>query len=322
MSMINSKLNIQQSVPFLRLFICILFFPCFFLMDKSVSPVLYYLAGGAFVYSILLIISPQVNNILRDPIPISLLIDIALISFFIYFEKKYTLVFSLFYLFPIIALALQSMTLLTFFATTLAGTALIFISIIKELFLPPVIVQIILLFILTLYTTFLTRIFHDSYFILANLDSLTKIHNRRFFNHSITSLVKKNIPFSLILLDLDNFKQLNDTEGHHHGDYVLKIVANIMKQSTRATDIIARFGGDEFAIILPQTSKEASKNIANRIRNKVTINPKFIPYSRVSLSMGIATYPTDGSSIEEILQKTDEALYKAKASGKNSVCLY
>lgn len=322
MSAMNSKINIQQSIPYLRLLVCVLFFPCFFLMVKDVPSVLYFLAAGFFLYSLLLIIFPQVNNILREPLPISLILDLTLISLFIYFEKRYTLPFAFFYVFPIITLALQSMIFMTFLATALAGTVLIYISIIKGLYLPPVIVVVIVLYIFSLYTTFLTRIFHDSYFILANLDTLTKIHNRRYFNYSINSLVKKNVPFSLILLDLDNFKQLNDTEGHHHGDYVLKIVANIMKQSTRGTDIIARYGGDEFAIILPQTSKEASGNIANRIRGKVTIDPKFIPYSRVSLSMGIASYPNDGTTVEEILENADKALYDAKAEGKDSVHLY
>ena len=161
--------------------------------------------------------------------------------------------------------------------------------------------------------------FHKSCFLLANLDTLTKIHNRRFFNNSMNSLISKNIPFSLILIDLDNFKMLNDTEGHSHGDYVLKIIANIMKQYTRNTDVIARFGGDEFAIILPETSKEKSKAIAERIRNSVMVNPKFIPYAQVSLSMGISAYPNDGHTMNEIIEKADEALYIAKSRGKNYI---
>ncbi len=322
MSSKKSRTDISQSIPFLRLVVCILFFPCFFLMDKSISPILYWIAGAAFLYSLSLIIFPQLNDFFSKPFPVTLLFDLTFISLFIYFEKKYALAISLFYLFPIFTLALYNKALFTFLATFLASISFILISVAKGLYLPVVIVQVIVFLILSFYITTLTKIFHESYFILANLDTLTKIHNRRFFNHSLTSLVEKQVPFSLILLDLDNFKQLNDTEGHHHGDYVLQIIAGIMKECTRTTDIIARFGGDEFAIILPQTSKEASKNIAERIRSNVLVNPKFLPYSQVSLSMGIATYPEDGTTMDDIQQKADEAMYVAKARGKNYIHLY
>lgn len=322
MSSTKLKTDISQNTPFLRLFICILFFPCFFLMDKTVSPLLYYLAGITFLYSILLFVFPHINSLLQEPFPFTILIDLVFISLFIYCEKKYALAFSLFYIFPIVALALHNNTFEAYLTAAFSGIFLLFISAINHLSLPPIILQIIIFFILCFYTTTLTRNLHKSYFLLANLDTLTKIHNRRYFNHSLNSLVEKNIPFSLILIDLDNFKHLNDTEGHHHGDYVLKIIADIMKEYTRTTDIIARFGGDEFAIILPETSKEKGKTIAERIRNSVLVNPKFIPYSQVSLSMGIATYPKDGETIEEIIQKADEALYVAKARGKNYIHLY
>lgn len=318
----NSKMDINPNIPFLRFFVYILFFPCFLMMDTSISPILYYITGIAFLYSLLLFIFPKINNQLHDPFPYTVLFDIIFISLFIYFEKKYALAFSIFYIFPIITFAFHNKIFWAYLTATLSGSILILISMLKNLPLPAVIVQIIIFFILSFYATTLAQNFHNSCYLMANLDTLTKIHNRRFFNQSLTSLVKRSIPFSLILLDLDNFKQLNDSKGHHHGDYVLKTIADIMKECTRTTDIIARFGGDEFAIILPETNKEKSKTVAERIRNSVLVNPKFIPYSQVSLSTGIAAYPHDGEATEEIIQKADEALYVAKARGKNYIHLY
>jgi len=316
------KMDFSQNTSFLRLFVCVLFFPCFFLMDKSVSPWLYLIAGLTFIYAIILLMFPKINNLLSKGFPLTVIFDVLFISLFIYFEKRYTLAFSLFYIFPIVTLGFNNKTLWTYLATTFAGVAYLIVAIINKLTLPPIILQIIIFLILAFYTTTIAKNFHTSCFLMANLDTLTKIHNRRYFNNSLSTLINKNIPFSLILIDLDNFKLLNDTEGHNHGDYVLKIIADIMKQYTRNTDVIARFGGDEFAIILPETTKEKSKAIAERIRNSVMVNPKFIPYSQVSLSMGIATFPNDGENMEVIIEKADEALYVAKSRGKNYIHLY
>jgi|CZCB01.1.fsa_nt_gi diguanylate cyclase (GGDEF)-like protein len=323
MTSIRTKADKLNSVPSLRLVMWILFFPCFFLMDKNISPAIYVIAGGMCLYALAILFFPKFQAIFGRLSPFTFLPDIVGISLLIYFERKYALACSLFYMVPLFSLALYNKTLSTYLTTTFSSIAFILVALLIDLYLPVVILQIIIFFILSFYLTSLTKMFHESYFVLANLDALTKIHNRRYFNHSLNSLVEKQIPFSLILLDLDNFKHLNDTEGHDHGDFVLKIIAGIMKECTRATDIIARYGGDEFAIISPQTSKESSKKIAERIRNNVLVNPKFLPYNaKVSLSMGIAAYPDDGQTIEEIQQKVDEALYVAKARGKNYIHLY
>lgn len=322
MSSNNAETDVKQSIPFLRLMMCVLFFPCFLLMDKSISPVLYWIAAGIILYAISLVVFPELNNIFGKLSPLTFIFDIIGISLLIYFAKKYAFALSLFYLFPLFTLSLYNKIYYAYIAALVSSIAYLLVSILNDLYMPLVLMQIIIFFILSYYLTTLSKMFHQSYFILANLDTLTKIHNRRFYNHSLNSLITKKVPFSLILLDLDNFKQLNDTEGHQHGDYVLQIIAGIMKECTRTTDIIARFGGDEFAIILPQTSKEISKNIAQRIRSNVLVNPKFRPYSQVGLSMGIATYPEDGDTIEVIQQKADEALYVAKARGKNYIHSY
>ncbi|MDD4048404.1 MAG: GGDEF domain-containing protein [Clostridia bacterium] len=322
MALKNSERSYFQNVPSLRLIVCILFFPCFFLMDKNIPLSLYFVAIAFLLYAILLITFPTLNISLNNSYPLTHLGDMLFISLLLAFDKKYSLSLSLFYIIPIITVSLGNKKLYTYLITSMSSISFILISIINDVNLPSVILQIIFFFIISFYTLKLTETFHKSYFVQANQDTLTKINNRRFFNHSLKSLAEKNIPFSLILIDLDNFKLLNDTEGHYHGDYVLKIIALIMKECTRDSDIISRFGGDEFAIILPESSKETSKNIAERIRNNVLVNPKFIPYSKVSLSMGIATFPNDGDTIEDILKKADEALYTAKDKGKNFIQLY
>jgi diguanylate cyclase (GGDEF)-like protein len=208
------------------------------------------------------------------------------------------------------------------FTAFLAGLAYLFTGYYANFSPALMSLQVVLFFILALFTWAQQQSYRQTYFTQANLDTLTKIHNRRFFNHALSQLVEKKTPFSLLLLDLDDFKMLNDTQGHHHGDYVLKIIAATIRECTRSSDIFSRYGGDEFAIILPHTSKEDSKQIAERIRNKVLIHPKFLMYSRISLSIGIAAFPGDADSTEGILQKADEALYKAKERGKNYVYVY
>lgn len=172
---------------------------------------------------------------------------------------------------------------------------------------------------------------------LAVMDSLTNIYNRRFFDHLLKSEVNRAKRFgrtvSLLLIDIDNFKEYNDKFGHLEGDRILKSIAKILCRNLRRSeieptydiDIACRFGGEEFAVILPETGKycgtidgenEASmcaSIIAERLKNKIA------DYADVTVSIGLSTYPCHGNNTNSILLAADNALYKAKELGKNRI---
>ena len=162
----------------------------------------------------------------------------------------------------------------------------------------------------------------------AKQDSLTKLLNKKSFEKILQEYIniykKYKKIFSLILLDLDNFKQINDTYGHVIGDEVLKHVANVLKQYLRDKDIIARVGGEEFAILLPDVDITIAFKIADRLRtileNRIiVIDRKPI---KITASFGIIEINEKINSYKDILQLVDIALYKAKKSGKNRVIIY
>ncbi|MEC4676563.1 MAG: GGDEF domain-containing protein, partial [Nitrospirota bacterium] len=128
--------------------------------------------------------------------------------------------------------------------------------------------------------------------------------------------------FSLILFDIDNFKKINDTYGHLAGDEVLQGLANILKSISRETDIVVRYGGEEFIIILPNTDEEETILLAERIKD-IVYKTTFMVYEttgvKVTLSGGIASYPQNASDAKNLLSAADTALYSAKAAGKNQI---
>ena len=162
---------------------------------------------------------------------------------------------------------------------------------------------------------------------LAMRDGLTELFNRRIFDETLALKVKHPDmrPVSLLIIDLDNFKQVNDTFGHQAGDQVLKTVAKILKESCRGQDLVARFGGEEFAIILSQTKAATAHAIAQRIRNRLS-KTVFTFDDRplhMTASVGLATC-REGNSIftSNLVKQADRALYQAKRSGKNKVCVF
>ncbi len=163
---------------------------------------------------------------------------------------------------------------------------------------------------------------------LAIRDGLTGLFNRRHFEDILKSEVLRSNrhkhPVSLIFLDVDYFKHYNDTHGHPMGDAVLKNIARILQSRVRATDYVFRYGGEEFIIVLPYTTKQAAKNLAEDIRVSIASYP-FVhgdqqPGGGLTISFGISESPEDGMDAETILQRADDALYRAKENGRNCVC--
>ncbi len=161
-------------------------------------------------------------------------------------------------------------------------------------------------------------------------DSLTGLLNRRYFQERISEEIERSrrhhLPLSLIMIDLDNFKDINDTYGHIIGDEVLKISARCLRNCVRTIDVAARYGGEEFTIILPQTGKMDASVIANRICHEVSkLDFPFEKMGRrtpLTVSLGLATFPDDAEGIETLIRNADVALYLAKTQGKNRVILY
>jgi diguanylate cyclase (GGDEF)-like protein len=158
----------------------------------------------------------------------------------------------------------------------------------------------------------------------ALTDALTGCYNRRSFemqlDKDIQMAKRLNQPLSLIMLDLDRFKHLNDTAGHDAGDEALRLLANCFRQELRGVDSAARFGGDEFALILPQAYADGAMIVAERLRKR--IEKIEIPgFGNLTTSIGIATFPFHAGSRTELFRAADDALYAAKRAGRNRVVL-
>ncbi len=164
----------------------------------------------------------------------------------------------------------------------------------------------------------------------AVTDELTGLYNRRYFFSCLNQEYEraKRYPqneFSVVMLDIDHFKRINDTYGHVAGDMVLRQLAKIMKESARNIDIPSRFGGEEFIILLPQTPLKGGISFAQRLRKEVESYPFEALGEKitVTISLGVSNYRTNMPyTVDEVIKRTDEALYKAKETGRNKVCVY
>ncbi|MGM0689793.1 MAG: GGDEF domain-containing protein [Bacillota bacterium] len=156
---------------------------------------------------------------------------------------------------------------------------------------------------------------------LSETDTLTGIYIRRKFDQEVNKLMdlasRYNHPLSLVLFDIDNLKRINDEYGHLTGDRVLSTLAGIVKAALRSSDIFARWGGDEFAILLPHTTKSQARELAERIRD-IIVSHYFTQVGYISCSFGVTAYQK-GDDINSLISRVDRRLYKAKKTGRNIV---
>ena len=165
-------------------------------------------------------------------------------------------------------------------------------------------------------------------FELATTDGLTKLYVHRYFQLLLDQEIQRSQRYSkhfaLIMIDIDNFKKFNDTYGHQLGDEVLRSVARAIRKTSRDSDIAARYGGEEMAIILPETNARDAMAAAERIRAAVasTEVPHLEEKLRVTISLGVAEFPTHAQEKKDLIRRADKAMYNAKHAGKNRVMLY
>ncbi len=164
---------------------------------------------------------------------------------------------------------------------------------------------------------------------LSITDELTGIANRRHFEWRLAEEVERarryQYPLSALMLDLDHFKRVNDTYGHQIGDIVLQQIAQRLKRVLRRTDFLARYGGEEFVVLAPQTPADRALILAERLRQVIAESPISVSPDlqlRITISIGVAVFPEHAQNGNELVRAADEALYKAKQTGRNRVCLF
>jgi len=164
----------------------------------------------------------------------------------------------------------------------------------------------------------------------ASIDKLTTLYNRAFLDSYLDNQLEASrlsaLDLSVIMIDIDHYKEVNDTFGHTAGDYILTVFSDVVLKCVRKSDLVARYGGDEFIVVLPSTTTETAYIIAERIRE--TLSSTFIPpfdgmsFPNISCSLGISTFPLHCNGKSTLIKTADRALYRAKSSGRNNTVIY
>jgi diguanylate cyclase (GGDEF)-like protein len=160
---------------------------------------------------------------------------------------------------------------------------------------------------------------------LAVTDGLTGVYNHRRFQEAINAELLRSErhkrPMGVLMIDVDFFKKVNDAMGHPAGDELLRRLAEVLSADLRQTDLIARYGGEEFAVVLPETTKSEALQVGERMRLAVEekLNRGTPWPTKVTVSVGVATYPEDGKTPEQLISAADQAMYVAKRQGRNRV---
>ena len=168
--------------------------------------------------------------------------------------------------------------------------------------------------------------YHEEIYRLTTIDGLTQIFNKRYFLETLEREIARSHRYrrelSLVMFDIDHFKNINDTYGHLAGDYVLKSLASAVKGKIRREDLFARYGGEEFAIVLPEIDGYNGRQFAEKIRRLIEDQDTRFENAKiaVTVSMGVSTLDVDTSDSANLIKRADERLYEAKSAGRNCVC--
>jgi len=233
------------------------------------------------------------------------------------------------YIFPIAAIALHCEQKSRIVAGLMLSTAFqLYTFYTYKISFDPFVIDFGTAFISALLSIFLAssiRINHMATVKLASTDPLTGLLNRRSFEAIVTLEIERQKRyggvFSLVVIDLDGFKRLNDLDGHHVGDKALQLFADVLKEHTRQSDSITRHGGDEFAILMPNTLKPACSSLCQQLAAKAADRMAAAGYA-ITASIGSKTFEQSPDSFSDAMQQSDRAMYAAKAGGRNcAVCL-
>lgn len=161
---------------------------------------------------------------------------------------------------------------------------------------------------------------------LAHEDKLTGLFNRQYFDKisrkEFEGARKKGASLSILFIDIDHFKKVNDTYGHTAGDDALRTVAQLVRYSCRKSDIVARYGGEEIVVVLPSTKSSDATQVGLDINRILADQSEKLMNIRITVSIGVATYPDDGGTLAKVIECADKALYQAKRAGRNRVVRY
>lgn len=266
----------------------------------------------------------KIRNIITGVYTFVMILIISIIRYY----SGPELAFTLFYIFPIILASWKSGIWAGIFISFSSAFLWVFVDLASpDLYSNTIILYLnnifrLIVFLIITYIVSELKTALNNQKRLARIDPLTSIANRRAFyeiaNLEIEKARRHQFPISLLCLDLDNFKEINDTLGHNTGDLLLKLVARTISQNIRSIDLAGRLGGDEFGILLPQAKSDSAFIVAKKLREKILETMRNNKW-RVTPSIGLITFSKAGNSIDEMINKADALMYSAKNDGKNTI---